>query len=420
MPLYARTVVDHYPDRERPPSADDHFIVLSGAYEVGGFHRIATGPSEGRWAWGASLGAAAANFVASGYATSPDQCRILVARAFRRMLTRADLRERPDAKPGPPRREPVEAIAEPSPPTQPYDRENDIRLGPMLRNERHITIRSGELIVGLLARSTHGPETWSWALTGVERPFADFRWRGEAVTDRDAFDALAASWLLWTRWAGLEPIETLQRGTQPMMLRRPAGFIQPCLPSRAVRLPSGPLWIHEIKHDGYRLMVRRDGPRVRCFTKNGYDWAARFPAIVDAALRLKAQSFLIDGEAVIPRADGMSNFRALRSRASHDAVLFAFDLLLHDGADLRDLALIERKRRLARLIGKAKQNAIRFVEHLTDDGAVVFEHACRMGLEGIVSKRVDAPYRGGPSKVWLKSKNPASEAVRREREEDWR
>ena len=77
-------------------------------------------------------------------------------------------------------------------------------------------------------------------------------------------------------------------------------------------------------------MVRRDGPRVRCFTKNGYDWASRFPAIVDAALRIKAQSFLIDGEAVIPRADGMSNFRALRSRASHDAVLFAFDLLLHD------------------------------------------------------------------------------------------
>ena len=214
MPLFARKVVDHYPDRERPTSADDHFIVLSGAYEVGGFHRMATGPSEGRWAWGASLGAAAAKFVASGYATSPDQCRILVARSFRRMLTRADLRERPDAKPGPPRREQVQAPDEQSGPPPPYDRENDILLGPMVRNERRITIRSGELIVGLLARSTHGPETWSWALTGVERPFADFRWRGEAVTDRDAFDALAASWLLWTRWAGLEPVETLQRGAR--------------------------------------------------------------------------------------------------------------------------------------------------------------------------------------------------------------
>jgi len=101
-------------------------------------------------------------------------------------------------------------------------------------------------------------------------------------------------------------------------------------------------------------------------------------------------------------------------------VLYAFDLIEHDGEDLRDLALIERKRRLARLIGRAKRNAIRFVEHLTDDGAVVFEHVCRMGLEGIVSKRVDAPYSSGPSKAWLKSKNPASAAAQREREEHWR
>ena len=79
MPLFARSVADHYPNRERSLSADDHFIVLSGAYEVGGFHRMATGPSEGRWAWGASLGAAAAKFVASGYAKSPDECRILGA-----------------------------------------------------------------------------------------------------------------------------------------------------------------------------------------------------------------------------------------------------------------------------------------------------------------------------------------------------
>jgi bifunctional non-homologous end joining protein LigD len=88
----------------------------------------------------------------------------------------------------------------------------------------------------------------------------------------------------------------------------------------------------------------------------------------------------------------------------------------HDGDDLRDLPLIERKRRLARLIDRAKRRSIRFVEHLTGDGPTVFAH---MGLEGIVSKRTDAPYRSGPSKTWLKSKNPASEAVRREREEEW-
>jgi len=99
--------------------------------------------------------------------------------------------------------------------------------------------------------------------------------------------------------------------------RHPSGFIAPCLPSRAAQPPSGPLWVHEIKHDGYRLVLCRDGARVRCFTRNGYDWADRFPAIVDAALALsRAQSFLIDGEAVIARADGLPDFRALRSRAS--------------------------------------------------------------------------------------------------------
>jgi ATP-dependent DNA ligase len=107
-------------------------------------------------------------------------------------------------------------------------------------------------------------------------------------------------------------------------------------------------------------------------------------------------------------------------RRSHEAVLYAFDLIELDGDDLRSLPLIERKRRLARLIGKARPRAIRYSEHLAGDGPTVFEHVCRMGLEGIVSKRTDAPYRSGPSKVWLKAKNPASEAVRREREEHWK
>jgi ATP-dependent DNA ligase len=99
-----------------------------------------------------------------------------------------------------------------------------------------------------------------------------------------------------------------------MIVPRPSGFIKPCLPSKAVRPPSGPLWVHEIKHDGYRLMVRRDGARVRCFTKGGHEWADRFPAIVDAASRIQASSFLIDGEAVIARDDGKLDFHALRSR----------------------------------------------------------------------------------------------------------
>ena len=171
--------------------------------------------------------------------------------------------------------------------------------------------------------------------------------------------------------------------------------------------------------DGYRLQVRREGLRVRCFTKNGHDWTDRFPAIVDAASRLKAQSFLIDGEAAICRPDGLTDFDALRSRRrSHEAVMFAFDLIELKGADLRDRPLLERKRSLAKILA-GSPDAITYSEHLEGDGATVFRHACQMGLEGIVSKRLDAPYRSGPSKVWLKSKNPLSEAVRREREEDW-
>jgi bifunctional non-homologous end joining protein LigD len=204
-----------------------------------------------------------------------------------------------------------------------------------------------------------------------------------------------------------------------MIARRPSGFIAPCLPSKVARPPSGPFWVHEIKHDGYRLMVRRDRARVRCFTRNGHDWADRFPAIVEAALLIKASSFLIDGEAVIARDDGTPDFHALRSRRrGSDAVLYAFDLIEHDGDDLCRLSLLQRKRRLAKLIGKSQRRAIRFVEHLTGDGPTIFRHVCRMGLEGIVSKRTDAPYRSGPSKTWLKPKNPASEVVRREREEE--
>ena len=201
----------------------------------------------------------------------------------------------------------------------------------------------------------------------------------------------------------------------------PSDFIAPCLPSKVFRPPSGPLWVHEIKHDGYRLMVRRDGARVRCFTRNGHDWASRFPAIVDAALRIKATSFLIDGEAVIANDDGTPDFHALRNRRrGREVVLYAFDLIENDGDELRDLPLIERKRRLKKLVGRSKQRAIQFVEHLVGDGPTVFDHVCRMGLEGIVSKRVDAPYRSGMSTTWLKAKNPESAAVRRESEEDWR
>jgi bifunctional non-homologous end joining protein LigD len=200
---------------------------------------------------------------------------------------------------------------------------------------------------------------------------------------------------------------------------RSSGFVEPCRPSKAPRPPSGPQWVHEIKHDGFRLMVRREDSRVRLFTRGGCDWADRFPAIVEAASAIRARSFLIDGEAVICRNDGVSDFNALRSRRrDHEVVLIAFDLIEWQGDDLRNHKLIDRKQRLAKMLSRGDA-AISYNEHLPNDGPAVFEHACRLGLEGLVSKRIDSPYRSGPSKVWLKSKNPASEAVRREREEEW-
>jgi len=115
----------------------------------------------------------------------------------------------------------------------------------------------------------------------------------------------------------------------------------------------------------------------------------------------------------------MSDFDALRyRRGGYSATLVAFDLIQLQDDDLRDEPLLKRKRRLAKMLGNGR-GAIAYNEHMEHDGPAVFEHACRMGLEGIVSKRLDAPYRSGPSKMWLKSKNPLSEAVRREREEDW-
>jgi bifunctional non-homologous end joining protein LigD len=198
------------------------------------------------------------------------------------------------------------------------------------------------------------------------------------------------------------------------------GFVPPCIPTRAPKPPTGPDWIHEIKHDGYRLQVRRVGDQVRLFTRRGYDWSGRYPAIVLAAMRLRrARSFTLDGEAVVCGPDGIAIFDALHRRGTvTEAMLYAFDLLELDGEDIRPLPLADRKKRLARLLGRRRIGIV-FGDHTDQDGALLFMHACRMGLEGIVSKRLTAPYRSGPSRDWLKIKNPNSPAMVRHREDRW-
>jgi ATP-dependent DNA ligase len=178
--------------------------------------------------------------------------------------------------------------------------------------------------------------------------------------------------------------------------------------------------VHEIKHDGFRLMARRDAAGVRLLTRNGHDWADRYPLIAEAASALGVRSCLIDGEAVACDGDGMPVFDRLRYRRADKTVfLYAFDLIELNGRDLRREPIEVRKRQLATLLRKALVG-LQLNEHLEHEaGAVVFRHACKMGLEGIVSKRLGSPYRSGRSPDWLKMKNPACEAVTREEEEEW-
>jgi bifunctional non-homologous end joining protein LigD len=195
--------------------------------------------------------------------------------------------------------------------------------------------------------------------------------------------------------------------------------MEPCLPSSAKQPPSGPGWIHEIKHDGYRLMARRDSVGIRLLTRNGHDWADRYPLIVEAVDRLKVRSCLIDGEAVACDGDGMPCFDRLRYRHQDGHVfLYAFDLIELDGDDLRRQPIEIRKHQLAALL-RAALVGLQLNEHINEPGDVVFRHACKMRLEGIISKRLGSRYRSGRSKDWLKFKNPACAAVKREAEEDW-
>jgi bifunctional non-homologous end joining protein LigD len=170
------------------------------------------------------------------------------------------------------------------------------------------------------------------------------------------------------------------------MTSRSDGYIPPCIPTRAYRVPVGPDWVHEIKHDGYRLQVRRDGDAVRLFTRRGYDWTGRYPAIAVTAMQLRARSFTLDGETCVCGPDGVAIFDALHRRGTvSEAMLYAFDLLELDGEDLRALPLGDRKKRLARLLARRRVGIV-LSAHTAEDGATLFQHAYRMGREASCRK----------------------------------
>jgi bifunctional non-homologous end joining protein LigD len=159
--------------------------------------------------------------------------------------------------------------------------------------------------------------------------------------------------------------------------------------------------------------------QVRLYSRPGNDLTHRFPLIVQTLARLRSRSCIIDGEAAACDDNGVASFNLIRYRRHDDSTfLYAFDLIELNGDDLRRDPLEVRKATLASIVAKASPG-IRFNEHMEGNGETVFRHACKLGLEGIVSKRKDSMYRSGRSPDWLKMKNSDAPAVKREAEEDW-
>lgn len=186
------------------------------------------------------------------------------------------------------------------------------------------------------------------------------------------------------------------------------GFIEPQLATLRRHAPTGDDWLHEIKFDGYRLQARIDKGKVTLQTRSGLDWTDRFgPAIAQALAALHVEQAILDGEIIVEGAGGASDFAALQADLSagrDDRFRFvAFDLLYRDGRDLRGVPLLERKQALQALLADAT-DPLRYSEHFEEEGEMVLRHACRLSLEGVISKRAAGKYRAGRGRDWIKSK----------------
>jgi bifunctional non-homologous end joining protein LigD len=187
------------------------------------------------------------------------------------------------------------------------------------------------------------------------------------------------------------------------------GFVPPCLATLSERAPDDSGWIHEIKFDGYRIQARLEHGEIKLLTRKALDWTQRFPAIASALSRLPAEQTLLDGEIVSEDDNGVASFSLLQQDLSDGRtdrmVYYAFDLLHLDGRDLMAAPLVERKEALTSLLaGVPKDGPVRYSDHFKEPGPLLLEHACKMSLEGIISKRKDTPYRSGRGGDWIKTK----------------
>jgi bifunctional non-homologous end joining protein LigD len=185
-------------------------------------------------------------------------------------------------------------------------------------------------------------------------------------------------------------------------------FVPPQLATLCDSPPLGDQWFHELKFDGFRLLCRIQDGNVTLFTRTGQDWTARFEEVAEAAAQLGVTGALLDGEVAVLRPDGTTSFQALQThlqgQSKDDLIYFAFDLLFLDGVDLRQRKLEERKAALAAILRKGLPGVLRYTDHIVGNGPAFFEKAAAAGLEGIISKRRDEPYRGGRGPSWRKIK----------------
>jgi bifunctional non-homologous end joining protein LigD len=199
-------------------------------------------------------------------------------------------------------------------------------------------------------------------------------------------------------------------GKQPPKTRRAVApeFIAPELATLVDEVPDGPDWLHEVKYDGYRILARKAGDEITLFSRSGLDWTIRFPAVAEALQSLPCRDALLDGEIAFVLPSGISDFKSLQEHIDtpHPAIrFFVFDLLFRDGKDWRDSALLRRKAELRALMGaNALPDWLVYSDHVEGSGDEFFREACTAGLEGIISKRANAPYRSGRTKSWLKVK----------------
>ncbi|HEX3367378.1 DNA ligase D [Phenylobacterium sp.] len=329
----------------------------------------------------------------------------------------------------------------PEPGTDPHEGLKSGDLKVVLDGER---LKGGFVLVRMKRRPKERRDNWllikhhdGWALEGqgdalVEdettsvasgRTMAQIaEGKGRGPTRFMTGKARAAAKRVWQSKDGpAEPAAQLRAAAPPKLKAAGLpGFVAPQLARSVDRPPQGAGWGHEIKFDGYRLQLRVEGGAATLKTRAGLDWTARFKEIAKEGSGLP--DCLIDGEACALDAAGAPDFAALQAALSdgrtEDLIFFAFDLLFTDGTDLRNLPLSERKARLKALLATTPGSSpsktgarLRYVDHFEIAGDAVLQSACRMSLEGIVSKRLDAPYRSGRQDGWLKSKCRAGHEV---------